>query len=140
MSHEMVDEHDCLGVMLKRLRKQSLWPDVASFADQVGMSLGGYKKYEDGDRLPSYEKLQQIFNRARYREEERAELTRLWNQAKGDQVGVSIVERPKVGAAKLTARIVSETVYILKQAGIKLDPKTERVIFSRVQMILSATE
>jgi transcriptional regulator with XRE-family HTH domain len=131
---------DQFRLALRELRKRSLWPDVGAFADQVGLSLGGYKKYEEGHRLPSNEVLNQIFVRARFQEQERLEIYKLWNLAKGEQAGVTIVERPKIEADKLTARVVSEATYILKQRGFKLDEKTERILFNRIRMLLSATE
>ena len=126
---------------LKAVRQKSLWPTTESFAFQVGLSPGGYRKLEEGTRLPSSETLTNIMERARFTPEERTELWRLWNQAKGDEVGVVVADpKPPIDRARMASRLLSEVVYVLRQEGINLNEKTERVLFNRIQMLLSAAE
>jgi transcriptional regulator with XRE-family HTH domain len=66
---------------------QSRWPDQEDFARQVGLSLGGYRKYETGERIPSVEVLQRIVERTGVDQKVASELLSQRNDAKALQVG-----------------------------------------------------
>lgn len=123
---------------LASMRQTSRWPDQEEFAYQVGLSYGGYKKYETGERIPSVEVLTQICEKLRPNEDDAEELWRLRDDAKAKQVGIS---RPfglgsAVNVDELAGRIQKEATYILKQAGLKVPSPTQKVLAKRILIIL----
>lgn len=126
---------------LRRLRQASQWPEIPSFAYRVGLSHGGYNKYEVGERLPSSEALDQIIRYGMFREDEVKKLRAEWVDAKAQQAGIELPSRTKKAADLdgLTSHLHSEVLYILKTAGIVLDEKTKRVLLARMTMLLKAT-
>lgn len=123
---------------LASLRMQSRWPDQEDFANQVGLSLGGYRKYETGERIPSLNVLQQIVAQANLDQKTAAELLNLRNDAKAIQVGLagSVSQTQVVDCEALAKRIRSEVVYVLKQAGVEVKEATKGVMEKRISMIL----
>lgn len=123
---------------LASIRQSSPWPDQEEFSYQVGLSYGGYKKYETGERIPSVEVLSKICSKLRLEEADAEELWNLRDDAKAQQVGIS---RPfglgsSVNVEELAKRIQKETSYILKQAGTKLTGRTEETLSKRILIIL----
>lgn len=119
---------------------KSRWPDQEDFSRQVGLSLGGYRKYETGERIPSLEVLHQIIERAGIDQKVAAELLNLRNDARAIQVGVvgSICQTQAVDCDALAKRIRSETVFVLKQAGVDVKEPTKGVMEKRIAMILKS--
>jgi len=76
--------------LLESVRKASRWPELPDFANQVGASLGGYKKYENGTRIPSPEMLEKVIERGQVPEEHAVKLRELRDEAKAAQVGMSL--------------------------------------------------
>jgi transcriptional regulator with XRE-family HTH domain len=122
------------------LREQSRWPDQEDFASQVGLSLGGYRKYETGERIPSLEVLRQIVERAGIDQGTADELLNLRNDAKAGQMGLlgSVSQTQAVDCESLAKRVRAETVYVLKQVGIDVKEPTRRVMEKRISMILKS--
>ena len=132
--------------LLESVRKASRWPELPDFANQVGASLGGYKKYENGTRIPSPEMLEKVIERGQVPEEHAVKLRELRDEAKAAQVGMSLGAGAKkmlsqqfnADPDKLTDRLVSEALYVLKQDGVKTTEKNRRVLKKRFAMILKA--
>jgi len=126
---------------LASFRSESRWPDQEDFADHVGLSLGGYRKYETGERIPSLEVLQQIFERTRTNPKTAAEILNLRNDAKAAQVGLKMPFglTSAVDSNALAKRIRSEIIFVLKQAGIEVRDSTKGVMEKRITMILKST-
>jgi transcriptional regulator with XRE-family HTH domain len=124
--------------LLREVRISSRWPEIPDFANRVGISFGGYRKYESGERLPSWEALNRIITNGLIEEATAAELRNLWTQAKAYQAGLegSVVEKKSVDADKLAAHIQSEVVYVLKQDGIHPLERTKKVLLNRIQLLL----
>lgn len=125
---------------LAALRQQSRWPDQEDFANQVGLSLGGYRKYETGERIPSLEVMQQIFERANVYPKIAEEVLSLRNDAKALQVGLKphFGQTSAIDSDALAKRIKSEVVFVLKQAGIDMKDGTKGVVEKRIAMILKS--
>lgn len=125
---------------LAALRQQSRWPDQEDFSYQVGLSLGGYRKYETGERIPSLTVLQQIFDRAKVDPTLAAEVLNLRNDAKASQVGLKahFSQTSAVDSSALAKRICSEIAYVLKQSGVDVKPATKGVMEKRIAMILTS--
>lgn len=130
--------------LLETVRKMSRWPELPDFAHQVEISLGGYKKYENGTRIPSPKMLERIIERGQVVPSHANKLRELRDDAKVSQVGMSLEARKIAGQSfnadpdKLTERLVSEAIYVLKQSGVKPTEKTQRVLKKRFAMILKA--
>lgn len=126
---------------LAAMRQQSRWPDQEDFASRVGLSMGGYRKYETGERIPSLEALQQIFEMANVDPRTADEVLKLRNDAKAAQVGIKspFGLTPAVDSEALSKRIRSEIIFVLKQAGIEVRDTTKGVMEKRIAMILKST-
>jgi transcriptional regulator with XRE-family HTH domain len=125
---------------LASLRMQSRWPDQEEYSSQVGLSLGGYRKYETGERIPSLEVLQQIFERTNLDPRTASTILNLRNDAKAAQVGLKMPFglTSAVDSAALSKRIGAEVMFVLKQAGAEVKGSTRGVIEKRVAMILKS--
>jgi len=125
---------------LATLRQQSRWPDQEDFASRVGLSLGGYRKYETGERIPSLEALQQIFEKANIEPRLADEVLNLRNDAKAAQVGLKphFGQTSTVDSDALAKRIRGEIIFVLKQAGVAVPNASGGVIEKRVSMILKS--
>jgi transcriptional regulator with XRE-family HTH domain len=124
---------------LAKLRQASRWPDQEDFSCQVGLSLGGYRKYETGERIPSMAALQQIYQRAKVDPLLAEELLHLRNEAKALQAGLPTnSQTPSVDSDALAKRIRSEVVFVLKQVGIEVKDNTKGVVEKRIAMILKS--
>ena len=123
---------------LAGLRQTSRWPDQEEFAYQVGLSYGGYKKYESGERIPSAEVLEKICLTLKLNEADAEELWAQRDDAKAKQVGISrpFGQGTTVDVDELAKRVQKEVTYILKQAGLKVLPPTQKVMQKRVTIIL----
>ena len=128
--------------LLAAARKASRWPEVPDFVNQVGISSGGYKKYENGSRIPSTEMLEQLIDRAHISDEAATKLRETRDAEKAAQMGLSLDAKKMVAQVfnadpeKLTERLVSEALYVLKQDGVKTTEKNKRVLKKRFSMIL----
>ena len=122
-------------------RQRSRWPEQEDFADQTGLSVGGYKKYESGERIPSLEALHQILTRTQADIKTATDLTASRNDAKAAQVGLKMPFglTPTVDSGALSKRIRSEVIFVLKQAGIEVRDSTKGVMEKRISMILKST-
>ena len=129
----------CLTLMT--LRKLSQWPEMQDFANHVGLNSGSYHKYEDGQRLPSSEALEQIIKYGMFPEDGAKKLRAEWADAKAKQAGIELLigARKEVDLDKLSAHLHNEVLYILKSARIVPDEQTKRVLLSRMTMLLKAT-
>jgi transcriptional regulator with XRE-family HTH domain len=125
-----------LHTALANLRVRSRWPDQEEFAYQMGLSLGGYRKYETGERIPSQEVMQQIIGKTGISKLAAEALLSMRNEAKAAQVGVSLCQTQAVDCEALAKRVRSEIVYVLKQAGIEVKEGTKGVVEKRIAMIL----
>jgi transcriptional regulator with XRE-family HTH domain len=127
-----------LHELLRQVRQASHWPEIADFASRVGLSFGGYRKYESGERLPSQEALDVIIRHGLVDADMAHQLTEAWNQAKADQVGVvaRVGEKKSVDHAKLADHIRNEVVYVLKQDGIYPQERTKQVLLNRILILL----
>ena len=125
---------------LVAIREQSRWPDQEDFSRQVGLSVGGYRKYETGTRIPSLEVLQRIIERVGVDQKDATDLLNLRNDAKATQIGIvgSICQTHAADCEALAKRIRTETIYVLKQAGIDVKEPTRAVMEKRVAMILKS--
>lgn len=127
---------------LAEIRKSSRWPDQEDFSRQVGLSLGGYKKYERGERLPDGNGLLWICRQARLDERSILELTKLWKKAKARQAGIDELPTSQPSAVDSDAiarRIQNEVSYVLKQARIVVPDNTKRVMENRIAIILKSS-
>lgn len=123
---------------LAGLRARSRWPDQEEFAYQMGLSLGGYRKYETGERLPSLVVLQQILERTGVSQLAADALIQLRNEAKAQQVGIPSCQTQAVDCDALAKRIRTELVFVLKQTGVDVNEATKGVLEKRVAMILKS--
>jgi transcriptional regulator with XRE-family HTH domain len=123
---------------LAELRRASRWPDQDDFSAELGMSLGGYKKYESGQRVPKPETLQKICMTLKLSEEEAEELWRLRDDVKAKQVGISrsFDQHSDVDPEALAKRIENEVFFILRRAGIDVPTRVSPIICNRVNMII----
>lgn len=125
---------------LAAFRESSRWPNQDDFARRVGVSPGGYKKYELGERIPDAGILTTICARARADKAVEEELHRLRDEAKAVQAGIqrSFSSGPPVDADKLAAKLQKEALYVLKQAGVKVTDSAAKVMRKRITMILKS--
>jgi transcriptional regulator with XRE-family HTH domain len=125
---------------LAALREQSRWSDQDGFAAQVGLSPGGYRKIETGQRIPSLAVLEQIIERASIDQKVAMELIDLWNDAKAKQAGLvgPVCRTQAVDYDALAKRVRSEVVFVLKQAGVDVKEQTKGVLEKRITMILKS--
>lgn len=126
---------------LAGMRQNSKWPDQEEFAHQVGLSYGGYVKYENGTRIPSVEALKQICDKAGWSAVEVEVITELRDEAKAKQVGIDrpFGLGPTVDSDAVAKKIQNEVAYILKQDGVVVPNKTQKVIEKRIVLILKNT-
>lgn len=124
---------------LKSARINSRWPEQEDFAFHTNVSLGGIKKYERGDRLPSVSMLKQISRLAKLSEEVEDNLLRLRNVAKALQAGVDLLDKVEVDVEPLAKKLVNEAAFILRKHGHKIPSRTESVMKNRFLLILKAT-
>jgi len=129
----------CLTLL--NLRKLSQWPEMEDFANRVGLSLGGYRKYEIGERLPSSEALDHIIRYGMFPTDGAKKLRVEWADAKAKQAGIELLTgmRKEVDLDKLAVHLHNEMLYILKAARVVLDEKTKRVLLARMTLLLKAT-
>jgi len=125
---------------LTELRQRSRWPDQDDFADAAGLSYGGYKKYENGTRIPSADVLQTICLVLKLNEADAEELWSLRDDAKAKQVGISrpFGLGPSVDSEALAKKIQNEVTYILKQDGLVVPTRLSSVLEKRIGMILKS--
>lgn len=128
-----------LHARLAELRAASRWPDQEGFALQCGLSPGGYKKIETGERLPSRAVLLRICFNGGFSEAVERELMQLLNEAKAQQVGIPTCRTQAVDCDALAKRIRTELVFVLKQTGIDVNEATKGVLEKRVAMILKSS-
>ena len=126
--------------LLQSLRRSSRWPESPDFASRVGISFGGYRKYESGERLPSQEALDRILSYALVDESVAAELRSSWVEAKARQAGISpsAQEKVSVDVAKLAEHLKNEVLYVLKQDGIHPQERTRLVLLNRILILLKS--
>jgi len=127
-----------LHTALAGLRVRSRWPDQEEFAYQVGLSEGGYRKYETGERIPSLAVLKLILEKTGVSKLAADTLIQLRNEAKAQQVGIPSCQTPAVDCDALAKRIRTETVFVLKQAGIEVKEPVRAVMEKRIAMILKS--
>jgi hypothetical protein len=125
---------------LVKLRERSRWADQESFANQTLLSCKGYVKCENGERLPSREVLDRILSRVGADQATATRLIDLWNDAKAKRLGLvgAASQTPTVDCDALAKRIRSETVFVLKQAGVHVKDPTKSVMEKRIAMILKS--
>ena len=128
----------CLTLL--NLRKTSQWPEAPDFANRVGLSAGGYRKYEIGERLPSSEALERIIRYGMFPEEGAKKLRAEWTHAKAQQAGIGPLmgARKEVDIDKLAVQLHNEVLFILKSERLAPDEQTRRVLLSRMTMLLKA--
>lgn len=122
---------------LINLRARSRWPDMTDFVQQVGLSEGGYRKYENGQRIPSQEVLNQIIEKTGVSKLSAEALMSMRNEAKAQQVGIPC-QTQVVDCDALAKRIKTETVYVLVQSGVEVKENTKVVMEKRIAMILKS--
>lgn len=125
---------------LAKLRASSRWPDMEEFSFQVGMSFGGYRKIETGQRIPPPETLQRILDKVGASPATVAQMTLLRDDAKASQVGIkSPLGAPRtIDVEELAKRISGEVVFVLKQSGGLVENSVRRVMEKRIVMILNS--
>jgi uncharacterized protein (UPF0254 family) len=125
---------------LVEIRRASRWPDQEEFAYQLGMSVGGYQKYETGGRLPSLSRLREILKLANPTESVATQILDKWNDVKAERVGVMVPfsRTHGVDSSVLAKRISTEVSFVLKQAGQDASSSVKSTIEKRVLMILKS--
>lgn len=125
-------------LMLADLRRSSRWPDQDDFSAELGLSLGGYKKWESGHRIPNPEVLRKICEKLKLSEEDAEELWRLRDDAKAKQMGISwpLDQRNDIDTEVVAKRIENEMFFILRRAGIDVPARVTPIIRNRINIIL----
>lgn len=125
---------------LAKLRSTSRWPDQEEFSFQVGMSLGGYRKLETGERIPTTETLQKILEKVGVARPAAARLMGLRDDAKASQVGIKrpLGDLQAIDSGGLAKRVASEVVFVLKQSGVVVEANVKGVMERRIVMILKS--
>jgi transcriptional regulator with XRE-family HTH domain len=132
------------GELLRSTRESSRWPELPDFAEHAKVSMGGYRKYENGERIPSPQMLEQIIANNQVSLGVADRLRAMRDDLQINKMQLSMGQPPSALPAtpadvdKLARRIHSEVLYVLKQAGIQPNQKTQRVLKKRISLILNA--
>lgn len=121
---------------LSELRENSRWPTVKEFAQKIGMSAGGYQKCESGSRIMGSRYVRCTCEVLELSNKDARKLIELRDSMKAEQLGLSRETEEGPNFEAVSSRVQREVSYVLKQAGIRVPPATEKVIQRRVAAIL----
>lgn len=97
---------------LKKARMESRYPHVRDFADRVGLSYGGYKKMESGERIPEADTLETIIRLGELSTEWSETLRALRMQTHAKRSGLPAIKA--VDVDQLVSRLETEFIVLVK--------------------------
>jgi len=122
------------GEALRAARKKSSLPTIPVISRALGISVGGYTKYETGERVPPPNMLEDIITKAKVPPAASRELRELRLDAIERKIQADTGIERRVD--KMLVQIETEVKVAMSGVGAKLPAKTMEALKRRIGVIL----
>ena len=121
---------------LKKARQESRYPNLRDFAEQCGLSYGGYKKLETGERVPEAETLETIIRHGDIHPTVAEQLRELRMRTHAKRSGLPAIK--SVDVDQIINHLESAFIVILKNAGVNDVARLASIYKKRAAIIVKA--
>jgi hypothetical protein len=124
--------------LLKKARETSLYPHHEDMAQALNLSGSGYRKMEDGSRLPSFQVVTDMMSHGFFPPKVSEELMEAWRRAKAVQAGIPTPAGP-VDVHKTVDQLGRELLVVLRRyapSAIQNHQQVAKTFKKRAEIIL----